>query len=62
MTARDEWLSPEDLAEEFRVPVTTIYGWLQKHYGPQGIRVGRHVRYSRSEVERWVADQIQSTG
>lgn len=62
MTVRDEWLSPEDLAEEFKVPVTTIYGWRQKRYGPQGIRVGRHVRYLRSEIERWVADQTQPTG
>lgn len=59
--ANDEWLGPDDLAAEFKVPVGTIYQWRSKHYGPKGIRVGRHVRYSRREVERWTAEQMAAT-
>ena len=52
-----EYLSPEQLAEHLNVPVNTIYNWRYKGYGPVGIKVGRHVRYRRSEVEQWLEQQ-----
>lgn len=54
MSAGD-YLSPQDLADEFRVPLTTVYRWNTTGTGPATIRVGRHVRYRRADVERWVA-------
>ena len=46
-------LTPEDLAERLGVPVRTVYAWRQRRKGPQGIRVGRYVRYRLADVEAW---------
>lgn len=57
MAAKTEFLSPDDLAEELRVPVRTIYAWRYRGEGPRGIKIGRHVRYRRDDVEAWLAAQ-----
>lgn len=51
------FLTPEELAERYNVPLATIYGWRTKSYGPPGIKVGRHVRYPLAAVERWELEQ-----
>ncbi len=53
----DELMSPQELAEFFVLPVGTIYRWRQHGEGPRGYRVGRHVRYKRTEVETWLETQ-----
>jgi len=45
------------LATFLGVPVATIYAWRQKGYGPKGIRIGRHVRYRKEDVDTWVCRQ-----
>jgi predicted DNA-binding transcriptional regulator AlpA len=37
------------------VPVTTVYQWRTKRYGPVGLRIGKHVRYRPADVERWLS-------
>jgi excisionase family DNA binding protein len=49
-----EWLSPNELADWLGVPVASVYQWRHHGTGPAGIKVGRHVRYRRSEVEAWI--------
>lgn len=51
------YLSPEDVAALFGVPLETVYQWRRKRTGPPGFRVGRHLRYDPNAVARWVADQ-----
>ena len=51
------YLSPEDIASLFGVPLETVYQWRRKHTGPPGFRVGRHVRYDPTAVAQWVTDQ-----
>ena len=51
------FLTPEQLAERYNVPLATVYNWRTKEYGPTGIKVGRHVRYALSECERWEREQ-----
>lgn len=50
-------LTISDLADYLAVPVDTIYGWRTKGYGPPGIKVGRHLRYRRRDVEDWLESQ-----
>lgn len=50
----EEFLSPQGLAEYLGVPVATVYRWRHLHEGPRGHRVGRHVRYRRSDIEEWL--------
>jgi excisionase family DNA binding protein len=57
---RPEFLTPDELAELFTVPLETVYQWRRKHTGPPGFRVGRHLRYDLTAVLAWVAEQTQT--
>lgn len=47
-------LSPQQLADYLGVPVATVYRWRHESTGPRGIKVGKHVRYRRGDVEAWL--------
>lgn len=51
----DELLTPDDLASVLGIPKRTLYHWRYEDEGPPAIRVGRHLRYRRSEFEAWLA-------
>ena len=53
----EELLSPVELAETLGLSVRTVYNWRVRKVGPPGMRVGRHVRYRKSDVESWLAAQ-----
>jgi excisionase family DNA binding protein len=36
------------------VPQRTIYSWRQRGEGPPAYRIGKHLRYRRSDVEAWL--------
>lgn len=55
------FLSPEDLAGMFKVPVETVYQWRRKRTGPPGFRAGRHVRYNLATVLAWAESQTSIT-
>ncbi len=61
MDKHNQWMSPEELAELYGIPVGTIYQWRTKGYGPKGARIGRHVRYERAEVDAWIKSQMSRT-
>jgi excisionase family DNA binding protein len=52
-------LSPKEVAEYLGVPVVTLYAWRHRGAGPTASRVGRHLRYRREDVERWLERQAQ---
>lgn len=51
-------LTPQDLADYLDVPLKTVYNWRHHDTGPQGLRVGRHLRFRWCDVQAWVADRI----
>ncbi|GHB99839.1 helix-turn-helix transcriptional regulator [Streptomyces spinoverrucosus] len=51
----DRYLTPDDIAEMFEVPVETVYQWRKKRTGPPGFRIGKHVRYDPADVRTYVA-------
>ncbi len=53
-------LSIEELAEYLGVPLTTIYDWRVDGKGPCGVRVGRHVKFTVSDVLAWIDGQRES--
>ncbi|MGH9185221.1 MAG: helix-turn-helix domain-containing protein [Acidimicrobiales bacterium] len=55
-TVAQEWLTPQQLADELHIPLATLYQWRYRDEGPVGHRIGRHVRYRRSDIERWLAE------
>jgi excisionase family DNA binding protein len=56
----DPLLSIEELAEYLGVPITTIYDWRVDGKGPCGVRVGRHVKFTVSDVLAWIDEQRES--
>lgn len=50
----DELLSIKDLAALAQLPIATIYQLNSKGTGPRRIRLGKHVRYRRADVDRWL--------
>jgi len=62
MYQADRLLTVNELAEYLAVPLATIYGWRYRGIGPVGFRVGRHVRFRLSDVERWIEAQLEETG
>lgn len=53
----EELLSPVELAETLGLSVRTIYNWRVRDFGPPGVKVGRHVRYRKADVDAWLARQ-----
>ena len=54
----DELLTPEEVGPGWlKVPVKTLYQWRYTGTGPPAIRCGKHLRYRRSEVLRWLEEQ-----
>ncbi|MCP9209314.1 helix-turn-helix transcriptional regulator [Streptomyces sp. NEAU-Y11] len=48
------WVSVDDLAEELKIPKSTIYGWKARGRGPTWVRVGKHLRARRTQVDAWL--------
>ncbi|WP_371670887.1 helix-turn-helix domain-containing protein [Streptomyces sp. NBC_00289] len=56
----DRYLTPDDIADLFDVPLETVYQWRKKRTGPPGFRVGKHVRYEPDAVHSWITEQMQA--
>ena len=52
-------LDPSQLASELQIPKGTLDNWAYQHKGPAFVRVGRHRRYRREDVDSWVASRVQ---
>jgi len=50
-------MTSKEVAEFLQVPVSTIHQWRYRSKGPKGFRVGKHIRFRRSDVEAWIEDQ-----
>lgn len=64
----DELLTASEVADLLRVPLGTLYMWRSLGrdknglpLGPDSFKVGARVLYERSEVERWLAAQRETT-
>ena len=60
MESLNRLLTVDDLAEYLGVPVATIYAWRYHSEGPQGFRVGKHLRYRWVDIEEWISDRIKT--
>jgi predicted DNA-binding transcriptional regulator AlpA len=49
----DKWISRQELAERYGVPVKTPAEWASKGTGPRYAKFGRHVRYRLGDVIEW---------
>ncbi len=49
----DRLWTVEDVANFLGVPVTTLYDWRTRKYGPPAKRVGKYLRYRAEDVRKW---------
>jgi predicted DNA-binding transcriptional regulator AlpA len=52
-----EWLTPQQLSGQWGIPIRTLYAWRTRRLGPKAVRIGKHLRYRRDDVEAWVEEQ-----
>jgi len=57
----DELLTIDEVADILRVPVATLRYWRHLGTGPASFKIGRGVRYLRSEITRWFQEQASMT-
>ena len=50
----EKLLTLSQVADYLGVPLQSVYQWRTRGEGPRGIRVGRHVRVRRSDLDAWL--------
>ena len=55
----DRLMAPLDVSEHLGVPTATLANWRSASKGPPFLRVGRHVRYRRTDLEQWIDGRVQ---
>ncbi len=50
----DRLMTTEELANYMSVPLQTIYAWRAHRKAPPAIRVGKFLRFRRSDVDAWL--------
>jgi excisionase family DNA binding protein len=53
-------LSIQEVAKLLKVPVSTIYAWNRRGVGPPHYKVGRKLRYRKSDARKWLAEHLVS--
>lgn len=54
----DRLLSGRDLSDMIGVPERTLDQWRYIGKGPAWLKIGRHVRYRRADVEQWLDTRV----
>ncbi len=57
----DRLLTTAEVAGYLGVPVATVYAWNSRRLGPKRFRVGKYVRYRRTDVDAWLDQQAAVT-
>jgi excisionase family DNA binding protein len=58
----DRLLWPEQVAEMLGLPTGTLANWRYQGRGPAFVKIGRHVRYRRSDVADWIEERVVLAG
>ena len=53
-------ISAQELAEYLNVPGKTLYAWRYRRQGPPGLRVGKHLRYRRIDINEWIEQRTEA--
>lgn len=60
--ADDAYMTTEQVAERYIVPLETVRHWRKIGKGPKWVKPGRHVLYPRTEVERFDRQMQREAG
>jgi len=50
-------LDVKELAGYLHVPVSTVYDWRTRGFGPRAYRFGKHLKFAVSDVRDWIEQQ-----
>ena len=53
----DSLMAPPPTSEYLGVPEATLAQWRYQGKGPRFFKVGKHVRYRKSDVDAWLEEQ-----
>ena len=56
LNSDNEFYTAEEVAEYLRLPLSTVYKLAQDKVLP-GFKVGKHWRFRREGIQRWVVEQ-----
>lgn len=60
---KSELLSPEAAAAylggDRPLKIATLADWRHKGIGPNAVRIGRLIRYRRTDLDAWMAGRVQ---
>lgn len=54
MTREKQLLNEVEAAEEIAIQPQTLSAWRCRGFGPPFLKIGRSVRYRRSDLESWM--------
>lgn len=57
----EQYLTPAEVANILQIPSKTLEHWRSIEEGPAYIKMGRHVRYRRSDVDSWAEANLIET-
>lgn len=57
MTALPELLTTAEVAAITRTSQETVRYWRHRGTGPESFKLGKHVRYERSALLKWLSEQ-----
>ncbi|MBT4189054.1 MAG: helix-turn-helix domain-containing protein [Gemmatimonadales bacterium] len=52
-------LTSGEVAEILQIPRATLYHWRYDRTGPPVVKVGRHLRYRKSDLEMWIEERVK---
>jgi predicted DNA-binding transcriptional regulator AlpA len=57
--SRHEIMTATEVADYLRVPLKSLYTWRYTHEGPPSARVGKYLRYRRTDIDEWLDTQMR---
>lgn len=61
MNVETDLMTSAEVAELLRTPEGTLRFWRATNRGPESFKIGGRVRYRRTAVQKWIAEQESAT-
>jgi excisionase family DNA binding protein len=57
-----ELLTVEETSKYLGIPVNTLNRWRSQKKGPEFIKMGKHVKYSKEALDKYIMKSVVKTG
>ncbi len=52
-------MTPQEVSDHLGIPLQTLYRWRTEGKGPTAVKVGRHIRFTQTNLAGWIANQTE---